>query len=422
MIQLLHTPEGVRDYYSQECARKLSLCGEIRHVFRLYGYQEIQTPVFEYFDIFNAERGSVASRDMYKLFDRDGETLVLRPDFTPAIARCAAKYFPQETLPLRLCYLGNTYVNNRSLRGQLKESTQAGVELVGVSSVESNAEVLALIIDVLRKLGLKDFQIEVGDVRYFDGLLAATGISDEVRDELRACIENKNHFGLEELLEKHHISGELSGVLSRLPQMFGNAGEILAEARSMAGNELSRKAVDRLELLYSRMEERGMAQYISFDLGMLSSHNYYTGMIFQGYTYGTGDSIVTGGRYDKLMGQFGKDAPAVGFGINIDTLMQAMARQRIPIPGRPEGVMLLYSVNRYSDAVSVAGELREQSVPVHVVKDNGRTVESLAGYVRDNFITDIIWLREDGGREDFAVNRERDSLPRHADNPDRRES
>ncbi len=411
MVSLLHTPEGVRDYYSEECARKLALCDAVRSEFAMYGYQEIQTPVFEYFDIFNAERGSVASRDMYKLFDRDGETLVLRPDFTPAIARCAAKYFPDETLPLRLSYLGNTYVNNLSLRGQLKESTQAGVELVGVSSVEANAEVLALVIEVLQKVGLTRFQIEVGDVRYFDGLLETAGISDDTREELRACIENKNHFGLEELLVRQDLSGDVTQALSRLPQMFGDPKEVLREARSLTGNARSLEAVNRLEALYECMDLRGMSSYLSFDLGMLGRHNYYTGMIFQGYTYGTGDRIVTGGRYDRLLGQFGKEAPAVGFGISIDTLMQAMARQKIDLPGRPEAVMLLYADGRYADAAALASEQRRQGIPVHAVKENHPERKSLLSYAADNHIVKIIHLKEDGSRQEYDLPKDGEEPP-----------
>ena len=123
MVQLLHTPEGVKDYYNDEFARKDALRRRIKDTFSRYGYRGIQTPSFEYFDIFNAERGSVSSRDMYKMIDRNGETLVLRPDFTPSIARCAAKYYGAESLPVRFCYEGNTFINNSSYQGRLKETT-----------------------------------------------------------------------------------------------------------------------------------------------------------------------------------------------------------------------------------------------------------------------------------------------------------
>ena len=142
--QLLHTPEGVRDIYAEECARKLAVEQKIQHVFGLYGYQSIETPVFEFFDIFKKERGSVGSQGMYKFFDRDNNTLVLRPDMTPPIARCVAKYYMDETKPLRLCYLGPTFINGTSYQGRLKESTQTGAELIGDDTADADAEMIAM--------------------------------------------------------------------------------------------------------------------------------------------------------------------------------------------------------------------------------------------------------------------------------------
>lgn len=394
MLQLLHTPEGVRDYYGDEFARRLALSQKIREVFSLYGFQEIMTPVFEYFDIFNAERGSVASRYMYKLFDRDGETLVLRPDFTPAIARCASKYFGQGTLPIRLCYIGNTYVNTVGYRGQLKETLQAGAELVGDPTVEANAEMLAMIIDLFRKVGLKDFQLEVGDVRYFGGLLAEAKINDEIRQELRSCIANKNHFGLEELLTEYRIADDLSRVLLRLPHMFGAPEDILAEADALTYNPTARKATRRLRALYECMKQYGMERYITFDLGMLGAQDYYTGVIFKGYTYGTGDHIVTGGRYDNLLEQFGKSAPSIGFGISVDTLLQAMTRQNIPIGSRQGTILIRYAPSRFQEAAQMASHFREEGSPVQMLSMVHQDMRGLQEYIHENHIIRILELKE----------------------------
>ena len=392
MLQLLHTPEGVRDYYHEECARKLTICSRIRSVFRAYGYSEIQTPVFEYFDIFNAERGSIASRNMYKLFDRDGETLVLRPDFTPAIARCAAKYFGGQKLPVRLSYLGNTYVNTIGNRGQMKESTQAGAELMGEDSVQADAEMVAMATDALRAVGLEYFQIEIGDVRYFNALLAEAGITDELKKEIRSCIESKNHFALEELLTEHGIRGGLYQVLTRLPQMFGDPEEILAEARTLTDNPTALQAVDRLEELYRCLDVYGVSRYITFDLGMLGTQDYYTGIIFKGYTYGTGDHIATGGRYDNLLEQFGKKAASIGFGINLETLMQALASQHVEVDGLPEGTLILYDRDRFPEAVARARALRAEGGSVSLLENNDRDLRDLQEYIHENAITRILKL------------------------------
>ena len=127
----------------------------------LYGFRDIQTPSFEFFDIFNQERGTVASKDMYKLFDKEGNTMVLRPDITPSIARCVAKYYKDEELPIRLCYIGNTFINSTTYQGKLKEVTQLGAELVNDNSIDADAEMLAITIECLLKSGLKEFQLSL---------------------------------------------------------------------------------------------------------------------------------------------------------------------------------------------------------------------------------------------------------------------
>ena len=190
--QLLHTPEGVRDIYAEEYARKLAVEQKIQHVFSLYGYQSIETPVFEFFDIFKKERGSVGSQGMYKFFDRDNNTLVLRPDMTPPIARCVAKYYMDETKPLRLCYLGPTFINGTSYQGRLKESTQTGAELIGDDTADADAEMIAMVIDALKETGLKEFQVELGQVEFYRGLVEESGMNEETQEQLRILIENKN--------------------------------------------------------------------------------------------------------------------------------------------------------------------------------------------------------------------------------------
>lgn len=144
MKKILHTPEGVRDIYSTECEQKLALQEKLHKVIRSYGYHDIETPTFEYFDVFGNDIGTIPSRELYKFFDREGETLVLRPDFTPSIARAAAKYFLNENMAIRLTYLGNTFINNSSYQGLLKETTQIGGELIGDDSADADAEIIAL--------------------------------------------------------------------------------------------------------------------------------------------------------------------------------------------------------------------------------------------------------------------------------------
>lgn len=356
---LLHTPEGVRDIYNEECARKLKVQEVIHMVFSSYGYHDIQTPTFEFFDIFNKERGSVASKNMYKFFDREGNTLVLRPDMTPSIARCVSKYYMDETMPIRLCYSGNTYINNSELQGKLKESTVMGAELIGDTTSDADAEVIAMVIDCLKKTGLQEFQVEVGQVEFFKGLTEEAKMDPETEQELIALISNKNYFGVEELLSTIQMADELKTLFLKLPELFGSI-EVVETAKSLTKNARALKAIERLEKLYKILEFYELQDYVSFDLGMLSFYEYYTGIIFKAYTYGTGDEIVTGGRYNNLLRQFGKNAPSVGFGIHVDRMLLAMSRQKIEITTNYQNTMILYKRNHQAHAIALAKHFREK--------------------------------------------------------------
>lgn len=375
--KLVHTPEGVRDIYGKEYAKKLRIESLILEKIRSYGYEDIQTPTFEFFDVFSKEVGTTPSRELYKFFDKEGNTLVLRPDFTPSIARCAAKYFPEEEVPVRFCYVGNTFTNNSNLQGKLKEATQMGAELIGEPSAEADGEMAAMVIEALLAAGLRDFQLSVGNVEYFKGICMEAGLDEETELELREFISGKNYFGAEELLREKKVAGEYRDALLQVTDLFGT-GDALEQAKALVHNERSKEAVRRLEALYEVLCCYGVEKYVSFDLGMLSKYHYYTGVIFKAYTYGVGDAIVKGGRYDTLLGRFGKDAPAIGFMVVIDDLMAALERQGIgtEVPKRAE--MVEYTPDTYRKALEEAKKLRAEGKRVVMVpqrKTEGRTEE-----------------------------------------------
>lgn len=381
--KLLHTPEGVRDIYNSECGAKLMLQNNLHHVLEHYGFQDIQTPTFEFFDIFSHERGTVPSKDMYKFFDREGNTLVLRPDITPSIARCIAKYYREETLPIRLCYIGNTFINNTSYQGKLKEVTQLGAELINDGSIEADAEMLALTVDCLLKSGLEEFQLEIGNVQIFRALIEEAGFTeqDEV-SKLRVLIENKNMFGVEEMLSAKDMSEELKKILLQLPELFGSL-DILEYAKGMIKNSRALEAIERLEKLYNILSIYGYERYISFDLGMLSKYNYYTGIIFKAYTYKTGEAIATGGRYDNLVGQFGKEAPAIGLAIVIDQLMAALSRQNLLKKPEAQNTLILYKEELRKEAIILAVNFRNDGINTLLLKaEDDKSQEDYLTYAK----------------------------------------
>lgn len=365
--QLLHTPEGVRDIYQLECERKLGIQDRLHALIRTFGYRDIQTPTFEFFDIFNKERGSVVSKEMFKFIDREGNTLVLRPDLTPSIARCAAKYFMDETMPLRFCYMGNTFINNSSYQGRLKETTQLGCELIGDDTASADGEMIALTIQCMLAAGLTEFQVELGEVEFFKGLMEEAGIQEETELQIRSLMEKKNFFGVEELLEEAGIGKETRERILRLQELFGSVDK-LADARKLVTNERSRRALDRLEAIFRLLCAYGLENYVSFELGMLGKYKYYTGIIFKAYTYGTGEMIVTGGRYDSLLAQFGKQAASIGFAINIDQLMIALSRQKLLPEKKQEGILALYEPECREKAIRLADRLRKELTLVELTE------------------------------------------------------
>lgn len=391
--KLLHTPEGVRDIYNTECEVKLMLQENLHHLLRHYGFRDIQTPSFEFFDIFSQERGTVASKDMYKLFDRDGNTLVLRPDITPSVARCVAKYYKEEELPIRLSYIGNTFLNSMAYQGKLKEVTQLGAELINDDSIEADAEMMALTIECLLKSNLKEFQLAIGDADFFRALIDEAGFEDEEEiTTLRLLIENKNMFGVEEMVGNKEMHEELKKIFLTLPELFGTL-DILKYARELTKNERAIKAIERLEKLYEILTEYGFEKYISFDLGMLSKYNYYTGIIFKAYTYGTGDAVATGGRYDNLVGQFGKSAPAIGLAIVVDQLMLALSRQKLlPVP-EAQDTLILYTKNYRKQAIALAGHFRKDGVnTILQLSNDKKSLEDYLSYAAGMNIGGILYL------------------------------
>ena len=338
---LLHTPEGVRDVYGKECAVKLTIENSINKVFNIYGYHNIQTPTFEFFDIFSKERGSVASKNLYKFFDREGNTLVLRPDVTPSIARLVAKYYMDVKVPVKLCYNANTYINNSELQGKLKENTQLGCELINDDSVEADAEIL----------------------------------------------------------DNNNITGQLKEAFLKLPELFGSI-DVIKSAKELTDNKKALQSIERLEKLYSILEDYGVSKYISFDLGMISNFNYYTGIIFKAYTYGSGDQIVAGGRYDKLLGQFGKEAAAVGFAVYMDQILLAVNGQLLKENNDYSYEVIIYDPEFRKAALSLTNALRDQGVKTELIsKKENISLDEYTTFKKEDGATKITYVSKDGAVE-----------------------
>ena len=394
--KLLHTPDGVRDIYDSEYKRKRKVMSELHHVLELYSYRDIQTPTFEYFDIFSKEKGSAPSNEMFKFFDRDNNTLVLRPDITPSIARCVAKYYETEDLPIRLCYEGNTFTNKISHQGKLCEVTQVGGELVNDDSSAADAEILATVADCIQASGLEEFQVEVGEVDFFKGVIEEAGLSVEEESHIRAYIQNKNFFGLQEYVKQLDISEHLKRVLVSFEHLFGGV-DMLEQAQKLVQNRRSLEALDRLQKVYQALAFYHCEEHISFDLSMLSDFKYYTGILFKGYTYGTGAAIVRGGRYNALLRQYGNEAPAIGFAFVIDELMNAISRQKIEVVIEEQDIVILYQRDCQQKAVELGTAMRKEGRKVELIRmSQKKTLDEYKAYAKREHFETLIYLDQAG--------------------------
>ena len=259
---LLHTPDGVRDIYGSECSDRLIVRNRIHEKMKLYGYEDIETPTFEFFDVFAQEINAGDARELYKFFDKDGNTMVLRPDFTPSIARCASKVMLESPMPVRVVYQGSTFLNTSSLQGKLKETGNIGVELFKDDSVYADAEMIALLIESLLSSGLKDFQVSIGDAEYYKGICEEAGIDAETEVMIREQIVQKNYFAAENILVERNIPEKYKNLIVKVAEFIGS-DDALDKAQEQVSNERSLNAIKRLKRLYQVLKQYDVTQYVS---------------------------------------------------------------------------------------------------------------------------------------------------------------
>ena len=393
MNGLLHTPEGVRDIYNEECELKNRLEQRILKTMHQFGFNNIETPTFEFFDVFNKERGSVSDKEMYKFVDRYNNTLVLRPDITPSIARAATKFINKNNLPLRFCYLENTFINPETYEGRLSETTQSGAELIGDGGSYADANMIAMSVMCLKNAGLKDFKVEIGNVNFYRSLIKQSKFTDSQEEKIISLIEEKNFYGVEEFTSSIGKM-ENSEIFLKLPSLFGDINRI-KEALKYSLNKEAADAINSLIKLHEILKIYEVDEYVSYDLGMLSKYEYYTGVIFKGFAAGMGDYVLSGGRYDSLFLQFGVDTSAIGFGITVDRLLTAIKSQKYEEKVQRKKTIILYRDQDIKEAVKMAEEIRQRG-EIAILQDVKRDQEYYKEYSGINNIETIILIDENG--------------------------
>ena len=384
----IYTPDGVQDILYEECHLKRNLEQRFRSLFTSCGYNELETPTIEFYDVYASDQGAMPQENMFKFFDQQGRILVLRPDITVPVARITATKCKDAAYPLRFSYIGNVFRYNDYGGGKQNEFTQAGIEALGVSTPESDAEVISIAIKALKASGLESFQVDIGQVEFFNGIMEDTGLPDEEASKVRMLIDRKDYVGLEEFLKRRDISDDLKELICGLPGFFGSA-EVLDRVEAFKMNKRSREALENIRQVLGILEDYGLGQYVSVDLGMLRGLEYDTGIIFRGFTYGVGFPVLTGGRYDRLVGEFGMNCPATGFSLGINLIMMALQRQKVEVDKPGTDSLVCYNEKGRKTAFELCDELRKQGLVVEL-DIAGSSREEALGYAAARNIGGVI--------------------------------
>ena len=318
----LITPEGTRDLLFEECAAVKAVESRLLDMFSRKGYSEVTTPGLEFYDVFDSKSRYFPQETMYKLVDNKARLMVVRPDTTMPIARMTATRLKDHALPIRLCYSQSVFRNRPGMRGRRDEIRQTGIELIGAGTKRAELEVLSMALDALSSFKTGGFRFELGHIGYFKALLSETGFDSDTVEEIRSLIEYKNYPALGDLLDSAGKSSALTA-LKQLPRLFGGA-EVFEKAAQIAdGNEKALAALADLRSTYDILEKLCGKNIITIDLGLVNRMDYYTGVVMKGYVEGFGEAVLSGGRYDNLLADFGLDVPAVGFAVNTDSVARA---------------------------------------------------------------------------------------------------
>ena len=313
-------PPGVRDTLVQECYNLNTIKEKLRRKFLLAGYCFIQSAGLEYYDTYANIKSPVAQSKMFKMTDKDGNLIVLRPDMTLAVARIAAS--KMEDSYAKLCYFSDIY-DLSAVGNSYREVSQAGVEILGAESAFADAQTVAFAIECLLATGVENFIIDIGHVGYFKGLLEGSGLSFAQAEEVRAYVNAKDALNTELFLQKYGADSCARRAILALTSLFGGV-DVLERAQSLTTNETALSALRRLQEVHSHLCALGYERYVSFDLGTVKSLNYYSGMVFTGLAAGVGAPLLSGGRYDHLAAEFGRSISAVGFAIGLKRTLAAL--------------------------------------------------------------------------------------------------
>ena len=389
----LITPEGTKDLLFGECVIRRNIENTLMELFKSRGYSEIITPGLEFFDVFNLNSRYFPQVNLYKLTDSKGRLIVMRPDTTMPIARVVATRLREADLPLKLCYDQPVYRTEPALKGRSDEIVQAGIELIGSQQKMADLEVISTAVDSLKAFNM-EFSIELGHIGIFKELVSRLEATAKEKESIRKLIESKNFPALNDFLDTFGTSS-ITTALKKLPALFGGE-EVFDKAEELMPDDNIKRLLDELKAIYSDISAIcGEEASITVDLGMVNKTDYYTGFIIKGYLQGHGEEVLSGGRYDKLISEFGYDVPAVGFAVNVNGIEKAIEKNGV-YPAEKQIDALVYAEDGFEvDALRVAQELRDQGLIVEIALLDDP--ESVREYAKNKKIARVVVIDSESG-------------------------
>lgn len=325
--QDISLPRGVSDLLPDTAAKIGYIESRLLRVFELWGFRRVITPNLEYEDVLTIGMGEELKGKAYRFDDRQtGRLLAFPPDITPQIARIVATRLASWPLPHRISYSGRVLRQTEVQTGRSREMFQAGVELIGLSSPEADAEMVVMAIEAMQGLGLENFKIDLGQVEFCQGVMQSSGLGGTALQELREAVSRKDTSAVAALLKTNNVTSEAAREISALPRLFGGC-EVLSDARKFTSNPRSLAALENMRQVLEILEIHGVSNYLTIDLGETRGLGYHTGITFEGFVSGLGEPVCSGGRYDSLTARYGFEAPATGFTFNVLNLLTALERR-----------------------------------------------------------------------------------------------
>lgn len=313
---------------------------------------------------------------------------------TVPVARVVGTKMKEARKPLYFSYVGNTFKNIQSGGGRQNEYTQAGIEIVGAKGPEADAYVIATAIELVKAIGIEEFQIDIGQVDFFKGIVQEANFDEEGVEELRVAIDSKDNLSLEEILKEKNISDDVKNLIMSLPGLFGSV-DVIEKIEKLNLNQCSLDALANLKAILDILTDYGYDQYVSVDLGLVPSLDYYTGMIFRGFTYGVGFPILSGGRYDNLLATYGEPTYVTGFSAGVNLLMTAIRRQKVAVDVPKTDYLICYEQEGRKAAFDKASELRNNGASVQI-DVAGLEITDAIDYCGESNIHNLIFVKANG--------------------------